>query len=89
MIWVKLELRNRDSKGRVSSAARDNKFTKRLLMETRGCINRVAGHGQNKECWMIRPKTSMVSQKCAPEKPSPWRNRLKIKLQLPGGTVIR
>lgn len=88
MIWGKLGLRNHDSEGRVTSAARDNKFTKRLLMETQGCFNRVAGHGQNEECWMITPKTSMVSQKCAPEKPSPWRNRLQIKLQLPRGTVI-
>lgn len=54
-------------------------------MEARTCINRVAGHGQEKECWTIRPKTFMVSQKCAPEKSSPWRNRLKIKLHLPGG----
>lgn len=34
---------------------------------------------------MIRCKTFMLSQICAPEKQSLWRNRLKTKLYLPGG----
>lgn len=45
----------------------------------------MAGQGQDKECWMIRLKTFIVSQKCALEKQSPGRNRLRIKLHLPGG----
>lgn len=88
VVCADLWLRNCGKEGIVTGVVRITNVAYRDCSLRQRSIHGRKDHRQNKEYWVIRPETFILSQKCAQEKQSPCRNRLKINLYLPGVPTV-